>query len=112
MGGRTWRGEGIDMDRWREVIDDLIQDLQVEDRPEISRSNIDHKIAEREEIAAHAELARLDEKPEERIQEFLAELTDVLRQRLIQVRSNRVWQEALKLLENPGLRVPDHQRPK
>jgi len=100
------------MDRWREMINDLIHDLQVEDRPEISRTSIDNKIWEREKIAAHAELARPDEKPEERRQEFLVELTDVLRQRLIQKRSNRVWQEALKLLENPGLRVPDHQRPK
>jgi hypothetical protein len=99
------------MSRWQEVIDDLIQDLRVEDRPEMSRTSIDDKIWEREEIAAHAELARRDEKPEDRRQEFLAELTDVLRQRLIQVRSNRPWQEALKLLENPALRVPDHQRP-
>jgi hypothetical protein len=106
------RGEEFGMDRWRELINDLIQDFQVEDRREISRTNIDDKIWEREEIAAHAELARRDEKPEERRQEFLAELTDVLRQRLIQERSNRAWQEALKLLENPGLRVPDHQRPK
>jgi hypothetical protein len=100
------------MGRWREVIDDLIQDLQAEDRSEISRTSIDNKIWEREGIAAHAEMARPDEKPEKRRQEFLAELTDVLRQRLIQKRSNPVWQEALKLLENPGLRVPDHQRPK
>ena len=46
------------MDRWREMINDLIRDLQVEDRPEISRTSIDNKIWEREKIAAHTELAR------------------------------------------------------
>ena len=75
------------------------------------RVNIDHKIYEREMIAAHAEPAGLDETPETRRRGFLAELKIALQRNLTGEPSNLTWQEALQLIEIPGIRTPDDQRP-
>jgi hypothetical protein len=71
------------------------------------RIRIDERIHEGEMLAAHAESATHDETPKQRRQDFLTALHQALRDR-----EPRVWQEALHLLDNPGIRVADDKRPR
>jgi len=99
------------MSRWRELIDNLLADLETE-TPSAKgfRVNIDHKIWEAEKLARGARPIRLDETPEARLHGFQTELIEKLSERLKRDLSNKIWQEARALLENPWLRVPAHRR--
>ena len=95
------------MSRWQKIIDNLLTDLEkLTPSAERFRIKVDDKIYEGEILAAHAESATRDETPKQRRQDFLTALHQALRDR-----EPRVWKEALHLLDNPKLRVPDDKRP-
>jgi hypothetical protein len=102
------------MGRWDTWIENLLADLEMETPGAKGfRVNVDRKIAEAEDIAANkTPPARFDETLLQRKREF----QDALRQSLVVGRdrdlANKVWSEALLLLDNPWLRVPDKKRPK
>ena len=97
------------MGRWDTWIDNLLADLGTETPGAKGfRVSVDHKIAEAEDTAANKiPSARFDETPLQRKREF----QEALRQTLVTSRdrdlANKVWSEALLLLDNPWLRVPD-----
>ena len=70
------------------------------------RIRVDERIHEGEMLAAHAESPTPGETPKQRRQDFLTALHQALRDR-----EPLVWKEALHLLDNPRLRVPDDKRP-
>ena len=102
------------MGRWDTWIDNLLADLETETPGAKGfRVSVDHKIAEAEDTAANkTPSARFDETLLQRKREF----QEALRQTLVTSRdrdlANKVWSEALLLLDNPWLRVPDKKRPK
>jgi hypothetical protein len=100
------------MARWRQLIDNLLMDLEPEALGKAFRVNIDHKIWEAETKASNSELIRLGETPEQRKSDFQAELRERLAVRQKRDLVNQVWGEALALLDNPWLRVREKQRPK
>ena len=100
--------------RWYELIDNLCTDLSRETPGTKGfRINVDHKISEAEARASQSEAISFGEKPEERIQEFqnaLPKSLYVARDR--DSSDKKVWSEALHLLDNPHVRVPNYMRPK
>jgi hypothetical protein len=97
------------MSRWQKRINNLLADLEQE-RPgaEGFRVNIDHKISEAETAVSkpHDEEAfGLAEKPQQRRREFLEPLRPTLIGRRDSDPLNKIWSEALLLLDNPRLRV-------
>ena len=100
------------MSRWQPIIDLLLADLEKE-TPGVEgfRINIDHKMAEHETIASLAQAIAPTETPEQRKQDFQASLRLALVARRDVDPSNKIWSEALHLLNNPKVRVPDHKRP-
>jgi hypothetical protein len=77
------------------------------------RINIDHEISEAEARASQSEAIPVGETPEQRKQDFQEALRKILR--VAQDRDSSakdVWTEALHLLDNPRVRVPNHNRPK
>jgi hypothetical protein len=94
--------------RWREVIDNLLADLEMETPgAEGFRLNIDHKMWEAEKKVAQADPIKFSETRADRIRELQTEL----RRKFSGDPSNQIWKEALMLLGNPRLRVPEDQRP-
>ena len=100
--------------RWHELIDRLCTDLGRETPgTENFRINIDHEISEAEARASKSEAIPFGETPEQRKREFQEALRKILRVGQDRNSSNkRVWTEALHLLDNPCVRVPNHKRPK
>jgi hypothetical protein len=99
------------MGQWKQLVDQLVANIEHEVPDECFRINIDHKMWETEKIVEAAEPNRFGEKPPERVREFQDELRKKLSELSANDRSNKVWQEALMLLDGPQLRVPEHQRP-
>jgi len=103
------------MSRWQKRIDNLLADLERETPgAEGFRLNIDHKISEAETAVSRPldeEAFAFAEKPQQRRQEFLAALRPALTARRYRDPSNKIWSEALLLLDLPRLRVPDEKRP-
>jgi hypothetical protein len=100
------------MGQWKQLVDQLVANIEHEVPGEpFFRINIDHKMWEIEKIVEAAEPNRFGEKPQERVREFQDELRKKLSELSANDRSNRVWLEALMLLDGPQLRVPEHQRP-
>jgi hypothetical protein len=96
------------MGRWQALIDDLIADLEAETPDEGLRTSIDHKIWKAETRASNlATPATRAEKSTHRKREFQAALRLTLGALRIRNPSNEIWVEALHLLENPPLRIPD-----
>ena len=101
------------MARWQGVIETLLATLEKATRGQRGlQIEIDDAIWETEQIMMYrSESSRLGESSEDRRREFHAELRPQVIERLKNDPFNRIWEEALKLLDNPWLRVPDHQRP-
>ena len=96
------------MGRWQALIDDVIADLQVETPGEGLRTSIDQKIWKAETRASKlAAPATRAEKSTHRKREFRVALRLMLGALCVRDPSNEIWAEALHLLENPQLRIPD-----
>jgi hypothetical protein len=96
------------MGRWQALIDDIIADLEAETPgEELRTSSIDHKIWKAETRASNLAPATLAEKSTHRKREFQAALRLTLGALRVRDPSNEIWAEALHLLENPQLRIPD-----
>jgi hypothetical protein len=95
--------------RWHELIGNLCTDLGRETPgTEDFRINIDHKISEAEARASDSEATPFSETPEQRKREFQEALRKILREGQERDSSNKkVWTEALHLLDNPRVRVPN-----
>ena len=78
---------------------------EIADRQGLIRSNIDNKIRETEQIVSEIEPQDINERPEDRVAEFLRELRRTLRQRLEQEPRNKIWYEAVLLLDIPRIRI-------
>ena len=75
------------------------------------RINIDHEISEAEARASKSEAIPFGETPEQRKREFQEALRKILRVGQDRDSSNKkIWTEALHLLDNPRVRVPNHKR--
>lgn len=98
--------------RWHELIDRLCTDLGKEmPGTENFRINIDHGISEAEARASKSEAIPFGETPEQRKREFQEALRKILRVGQDRDSSNKkIWTEALHLLDNPRVRVPNHKR--
>jgi hypothetical protein len=94
--------------RWHELIGNLCADLGRETPgAEDFRINIDHKISEAEARASDSEAIPIRETPEQRKREFQEALRKILRVGQDRNSSNeKVWTEALHVLDNPRVRVP------
>jgi hypothetical protein len=95
--------------RWHELIGNLCTDLGRETPgTEDFRINMYHKISEAEARASDSEAIPFGETPEQRKREFQEALRKVLREGQDRDSSNkRVWTEALHLLDNPRVHVPN-----
>ena len=95
------------MGKWAFIIEPLLRDLESEiaDGPGPIRSNIDDKIRETEQIVSEIGPRDINERPEDRVAEFLRELRRTLRQRLEQEPRNKIWYEAVLLLDIPRIRI-------
>jgi hypothetical protein len=100
------------MSRWQELVDNLLTDLETETPGANSfRVNIDHKIWEAEQTVSNAVPMTLYETTTRRRHGFQHELIDTLSKQLKNDPANKIWREARFLLENPWIRVFEHQRP-
>ena len=95
------------MGKWDFIIEPLLRDLESEiaDREGLIRSNIDNKIREAEQIVSETGPRDINERPEDRVAAFLRELRRTLRQRLEQEPQNKIWHEAVLLLDIPRIRI-------
>jgi hypothetical protein len=75
------------------------------------RVKVDHKIWEAEQKVSKATPTTLYESSVRRLHGFQRELIETLSKQLKNDPANEILLEARSLLENPWLRVPDHQRP-
>jgi hypothetical protein len=108
----TATGKDQAMSRWQELVANLLTRLATETPgADGFRLKIDHKIWEVEQkvsktvpIAPHETTAR-------RLHGFQRELIETLSKQLKNDPANEILLEARSLLENPWLRVPEHQRP-
>jgi hypothetical protein len=99
------------MSRWKAIIDSVFTDLEtLAPRAERFRIEVDEKICEGEMLAAHSESATFDETPEVRRQDFRIALCQALAARQ-NSEPHKVWNEALLLLNKPGIRVSDVKQP-
>jgi hypothetical protein len=109
-GGEHRQGAGVagktPMGKWAFIIEPLLRGLESEiaDRQGLIRSNIDNKIRKTEQIVSEIEPQDINERPEDRVAEFLRELRRTLRQRLEQEPQNKIWYEAVLLLDIPRSR--------
>jgi len=99
------------MGKWDLIVLPLLEFLESDSADERGlRERVDDKIWGDEKDAENSfEPSRLDEKPEDCSREFRAALRAELKGRLEQDPQNRILQEALKLLDQPRLRHPDHR---
>jgi hypothetical protein len=95
------------MGKWDFIVETLLRDLESEiaDGPGSIRSNIDDKIREAEQIVSETGPRDINERPEDRVAAFLRELRRTLRQRLEQDPQNKIWHEAVLLLDIPRIRI-------
>ena len=101
------------MARWQAMFDRLVDSLgsPVID-PDHLRIGIDDELWRFEQEARSAEAIDVLETPEQRVSEFQDELRKKLGELSNTDLENKVWREALMLLDNPRLRVPDDKRPR
>ncbi len=100
------------MSRWRELVDNLLSDLQTE-TPGAGgfRVNIDQKIWGAEQKVSKAVPTTPYETTVRRLHGFQGELIETLSKQLKNDPANETLLEARSLLENPWLRVPERRRP-
>ena len=100
------------MGRWQEVVDNLLSNLGTETPGAAGfRVKIDHKIWEAEQTVSYAVPTTPYETAVRRLHSFQRELIEKLSKQLKNDPANEIWREARSLLENPWLRVAEHQRP-
>ncbi len=100
------------MSRWRELVDNLLTDLETEAPGAHGfRVNIDHKIWEAEQTVSNAVPTTPYETTVRRLHGFQRELIETLSKQLKNDPANETLLEARSLLENPWLRVREHRRP-
>ena len=100
------------MSQWQKLVDNLLTDLETETPGAVdSRANVDHKIWEVEQKASQKVPMAPYETKVGRLHGFQRELIDTLSKQLKNDPANETLLEARSLLENPWLRVPEHQRP-
>jgi hypothetical protein len=100
------------MSRWQELVDNLLTNLETETPgADDFRMNIDHKIWEAEQTVSYAVPMTPYETTVRRLHGFQRELIERLSKQLKNDPANESLREARSLLENPWLRVPEHQRP-
>ena len=99
------------MSRWQELVGNLLIDLKTE-TPDADgfRVNIDHKIWQAEQKASKTISIKPSETTVWRLHGFQRELIETLSKQLKNDPANQTLLEARSLLENPWLRVPEHQR--
>jgi hypothetical protein len=108
----TATGKDQAMSRWRELVDNLLTDLETEaPGADGFRGNIDHKIWEAEQKVSKTVPTTPYETSVRRLHGFQHELIETLSKQLKNDPANEILLEARSLLENPWLRVPEHQRP-
>ena len=95
------------MGKWDFIIEPLLRDLELEiaDGRGLIKFNIDNKIREAEQIVSETRPQDVNERPEDRVAQFLRELRRTLRQRLEQEPQNKIWYEAVLLLDIPRIRI-------
>jgi hypothetical protein len=99
------------MSRWQRVVDNLLTDLETAiPGADGFRGNIDHKIWEAEQTVSFAIPMTPYETTVRRLHGFQRELIERLSKQLKNDPANEILLEARSLLENPWLRVPEHQR--
>ena len=100
------------MSRWQDIVDNLLTHLETE-TPGANgfRLNIDHKIWEAEQQVSKTVPITPHETTSRRLHGFQRELIETLSKQLKNDPANEVLLEARSLLENPWLRVVEHQRP-
>ena len=98
--------------RWRAPVESVVTALRGADQSHLL-IEVDDTIWRAEQIVSKSapSLLQPDETRDYRVREFRAELRNGLRKLLCNEPSNKVWREALNLLENPRLRGLRHQRP-
>jgi hypothetical protein len=108
----TAKGKDQAMSRWQELVDNVLTNLETE-TPGAGdfRLNIDHKIWKAEQTVSHAVPMTPYETTVRRLHGFQHELIERLSKQLKNDPANETLLEARSLLENPWLRVPEHQRP-
>jgi hypothetical protein len=105
-------GKDQAMNRWQELVDNLLTDLGTETPgADDFRMNIDHKIWEAEQTVSYSVPMTPYETTVRRLHGFQRELIERLSKQLKNDPANESLREARSLLENPWLRVPEHQRP-
>src|SRR6516162_6371212 len=109
---RLLQGKDQAMSRWQELVDNLLVDLEIEiPGADDFRVKIDHKIWEVEQTVSYAVPTTPHETAVRRLHSFQRELIEKLSKQLKNDPANEILREARSLLENPWLRVPEHQRP-
>jgi hypothetical protein len=100
------------MSRWQDIVDNLLTHLETE-TPGANglRLNIDHKIWEAEQEVSKTVPITPHETTSRRLHGFQRELIETLSKQLKNDPANEILLEARSLLENPWLRVVEHQRP-
>ena len=106
------QGKDQAMSRWQELVDNLLTDLETGARcADGFRANIDYKIWEAERTVSNAVPTTPYETTVRRLHGFQRELIERLSKQLKNDPANETLLEARSLLENPWLRVAEHQRP-
>jgi hypothetical protein len=100
------------MSRLQELVDNLLSNLDTETPgADGFRVNIDHKIWKAEQTVSKAVPTTPYETTVRRLHGFRRELIETLPKQLKNDPANAILLEARSLLENPWLRVSEHQRP-
>jgi acyl-CoA-binding protein len=100
------------MTRWQELVDNLLTDLETETPgADDFRVKVDYKIWKAEQKVSKTSATTPYETTVRRLHGFQRELIETLSKQLKNDPANEILLEARSLLENPWLRVPEHQRP-
>jgi hypothetical protein len=111
-GAGTATGKDQAMSRWQELVDNVLTNLETETPgADGFRVNIDDKIWEAEQKVSKTVPATPYETTVRRLHGFQHQLIERLSKQLKNDPANEIFLEARSLLENPWLRVPEHQRP-
>jgi len=100
------------MSQWQKLVDNLLTDLEMESPGAADfRVNVDHKIWQVEQKASTENPMAQCETKVRRLHGFQRELIETLSRQLKNDPANEILLEARSLLENPWLRIAEHQRP-
>ena len=94
------------MSRWQELVDSTLRTL--ESFHYSDRDCIDEAIWDAEKIAEMAEPVPMGENPIERVRDFRRSLRQAVFDRSPK-EPNNIWSVALRLLDHPEFRDPEHR---